>query len=341
MATVLTIGGARFMGRFTVREFLERGDDVTLFTRGNSEIPFAESDVDHVEGDRRNEADLRAAYDAVDPDVVVDFAGFHPADVRAAVDIFADVDAYLFVSSTSAYRLSTAVPIREDETPLESCTPEQATDDSWESYGARKAECDRILFEAADDGVNAISVRPTAIYGPHDPTQRLDYWIDRVRRYDRIVVPGDEYWMPMHLGYAEDAARAITVLAEEGTPGEAYNVANREQCQFDRLIEHIATALETSVTIVRPSPRELATIDLFPKNFSLCRPFPYVVSTERLAALGWKSTPLEAGIETAVEHHLETEPDGSRHGPSRETEERLLELCAHGVRSIDGRGRDS
>lgn len=302
MATVLTIGGARFMGRFTVREFVARGDDVTLFTRGNAPIPFDEAAVDHVTGDRRDESALRAAVEAVDPDVVVDFAGFYPADVRAAIDIFADTDRYVFVSSTSAYRLDSAVPIREDRTPLEPCAPEQAVDESPESYGARKAECDRLLLDA--DETDAISVRPSAIYGPYDPTRRLDYWIQRARTYDRIVVPGDEYWMPMHLGYAPDVARAIRLAVERGEPGTAYNVANREQCRFHELIAHVARALDTRVTVVRASRRDLATVGCVPEDFSLCRPYPYVVSTERLAGLGWESTPLAEGIERAVEERL-------------------------------------
>ncbi|WP_207587393.1 NAD-dependent epimerase/dehydratase family protein [Halomontanus rarus] len=334
MATVLTIGGTRFMGRYTVREFLDRGDDVTLFTRGNSDVPFDDTEIDHIEGDRQNEETLRSAAGAVDPDVVVDFAAFYPDDVRTATDIFADVDAYVFVSSTSAYQRTATVPLREEGTPLQPCTPEQEADDSWRSYGPRKAECDRVLFEAASNGVDAISVRPTAIYGPYDPTERQDYWIDRVERFDRIVVPGDEYWMPIHLGYVEDVARAIRLVVEHGTPGEAYNVANRYQYTFEELIEQIATALETSVTIVRATPRDLAAVDLSPTDFSLCRPHPYVVSTAKLADLGWESTPLETGIERAVENHLESDRDGRDHGPDRETEERLLAMLGSNVTRV-------
>jgi len=50
MMRVLTIGGARFMGRFAVETFLERGDDVTLLTRGETSIPFDGDKVGHVEG---------------------------------------------------------------------------------------------------------------------------------------------------------------------------------------------------------------------------------------------------------------------------------------------------
>ncbi|WP_425607722.1 NAD-dependent epimerase/dehydratase family protein [Natrononativus amylolyticus] len=218
MTRVLTIGGARFMGRFTVEEFRDRGDDVTLFTRGNTPIPFDEDDVGHVEGDRRDEAALRAATEAVDPDVVIDFAGFYPEDVRTALDVFSDIDTYVFVSSTSAYRLGSTVPIREGRTPLEPCSPEQAVDDTMESYGPRKAECDRLLLEA---DVDARIVRPTAIYGPYDPTGRLGYWIDRVRTHDRIVVPGGDYLIQgespaVYGGRESDNCRITADAAQSG-----------------------------------------------------------------------------------------------------------------------------
>lgn len=335
MCQVLTIGGARFIGRFTVETFLDDGHDVTLFSRGKTDDPFGDR-VDRVRGDRTNEVDLREAADVVDPDVVVDFAAYHPADVRTATEVFDDVDAYVYVSSTSAYDQS-AVPLREDETPLQSCTPEQATDDSHETYGRRKAEGDRVVFAAAERGVPAMSVRPTAIYGPYDYTERQDYWIDRVRRFDRIVLPGDEYWMPIHLGYVEDVARAIRLIAERGNPGEAYNVAAREQCRLVDLVEHVANALDTSVTVAHASRRALASEGLSPEAFSLCRSYPSFVSTEKLASIGWDSTPFEEGWPAAVDAHCETDPDGTQHGPDREVEERLLETIAGGVKFVDGR----
>lgn len=336
MARVLTIGGARFMGRFTVRAFLERGDDVTLFTRGNTPIPFDDSAVDHVQGDRRTVADLRSASESVDPDVVVDFAAFHPADVRTATELFAGVDAYVYVSSTSAYDQASSLQLREGLSPLLDCTAEQATDDSWETYGARKAEGDRTIADAAERGVNAMSVRPTAIYGPYDPTARQNYWIDRVSRFDRIVVPGEKNWMPVPLGYVEDVARAIRLVVERGDPGEAYNVASRTTCTVDDLVGHVASALDTGVTVVHASKRDLAAVDLAPSDFSLCRSHPYVVSSEKLASLGWDSTPFETGTENAVADHRERDPDGSQHGPDRETEERLLAMYGGDPTHVDG-----
>lgn len=277
MASVLTIGGTRFIGRHTVEAFLEAGDDVAVFTRGNVAVPF--EDADHVRGDRTNNDDFLRAHKVVDPDVVVDLVAYHPDEVAAATEVFAD----------------------------------------------------------ADRGVRAMSVRPTAVYGPSDPTGRQNYWIDRVRRFDPIVVPSDGYWMLMHLAYVVDVARAIRLVADGGESGEAYNVADRYQRRFHEFIGGIAGALRTSVTVVRASPREPSRHGLEPADFSLCRPYPYVVSTAKLAALGWESTPFEHGI-AAVEAHFEggRGDDGRAHGPDRDTEVDLLAaLDREGIRVGD------
>jgi len=88
-------------------------------------------------------------------------------------------------STSSGVAYGRGDPLREGETPLHECTLEQATDDSFETYGNRKAEGDRAVFAAAEDGVRAMAVRPPIVYGPHDHTERLDWWIDRVNARPR------------------------------------------------------------------------------------------------------------------------------------------------------------
>ncbi|WP_135533545.1 NAD-dependent epimerase/dehydratase family protein [Halostella pelagica] len=323
MDHLFVIGGTRFIGRHVVDEFREHDYEVTVFNRGNHENPFADSDgVSHIEGDRTDDGDLAAAAREVDPDVVVDCVAYKPREVRTATRIFDDVDAYVFVSSGSAYGRED-LPKREGETPLCECTDEQARDDSDSSYGPRKAEGDRAVFAAADNGVNAMSVRPCIVYGPHDYTERLDYWIDRANEYDRVVVPGDgtNVW---HRAYVEDVASAIRVVAELGDAGEAYNVGDRRMVTLEEMVDLIAAALGTDVEVVHAGARELATADLALDDFILYREYPHILDTNKLADLGWESTPLDEAMARSVEDHLESDRDGREHGPSREAEERIL-----------------
>ncbi|ELY76230.1 NAD-dependent epimerase/dehydratase family protein [Natrinema pallidum] len=325
MDSALVIGGTRFIGRHLVADLLDHEYDVTIFNRGTRENPFADDDrVDHVEGDRTNDTALEAAATTVDPDAVFDCVAYHPKDVRVATRLFEDCEAYVSVSSGAAYGRE-EIPKREGETPLHSCTAEQATDDSAESYGNRKAEGDRAVFAAADDGVRAMAVRPPIVYGPHDYTERLDWWIDRVNRFDRVVVPGDgtNVW---HRVYVEDVASALRIVAERGTAGEAYNVGDRRLVTLEEMVALIGETLATEVEIVHAGPRELAAGDIDLEDYPLYRAYPHVLSTAKLAALGWESTPLEEAMARSVDDHLESDRDGDGNGPDREAEERVLRV---------------
>jgi 2'-hydroxyisoflavone reductase len=337
MDTALAIGGTRFLGRHTVEELLDHDYEVTTLTRGEHENPFADRDgVSHYRGDRNDRDALEAAKDAVEPDAVFDFVGHFPRQIEDATSVFADVDAYVFVSSASAYRgppeRPFPSPLREGSTPLQACSDEQAADESDESYGARKAECDRICFRAAENGMNAMVVRPVLVYGPHDYTERHDYWLHRVETADRILVPGDGDSL-VHRVYVADLARALRIAAERGEPGEAYNAADRQLTWLDRTLELAADALEADPELVHASSRELARADLAPMDFPVYSPTPLVAETDKLATLGWNSTPPAGAMARTVEEHLESDRTGEAlaergMGVDRGIEKALIEELA-------------
>ena len=325
MDSALVIGGTRFIGRHLVDHLLNHGYDVTLFNRGTHDNPFADRDgVGHVEGDRGTRTDLRAAALTAEYDAVFDMVAYHPGDVETAVDLFADAAAYVYVSSGAAYGAE-RIPKREGETSLKPCTPKQATDGSSETYGARKAEGDRVVFEAAERGVRAMSVRPCVVYGPHDYTERTDYWLARVADADRVLVPGDgtNVW---HRAYAPDVAAALRLVAEAGEAGEAYNVGDRRLTTLEEYVELAADAMGTDVDVVTAGERALAAGDLSPLDFPLYRAYPHVMSTGKLAALGWESTPLSTAMLTTAAEHRESDRDGSDVGPDRAATKRVLDI---------------
>jgi nucleoside-diphosphate-sugar epimerase len=321
----LVIGGTRFIGRHLVDQLLAEGDRVTLFTRGEHGNPFAEHDrVDHVTGDRTVPADVSALADH-DPDRVFDTCAMHPPEVRHATEVFADCGAYVYVSSGSAYD-DDRLPLREDESNLHDCTPEQEGDDGPESYGPRKAECDRAVAAAAEDGVRAMAVRPMLVYGPHDYTERFDYWVERVRRGEPFLVPGDGAQV-LHRAYVADVARALRVVAEEGTAGEAYNVADRGALSRRATIRRLGETLDVDPQPVYVSERELATEGIEPTEFPLYQPDAAYVSTGKLAALGWASTPLPEALAATAED-VRDGRTGDAHGPDPEAAATLLDRLA-------------
>jgi len=352
MDSAFVIGGTRFIGRHLVEELLAHDYDVTTFNRGNHEDPFAEDDrVAHVEGDRTDDGELASAARSSDYDAVFDVVAYYPRDVRTATRVFDDADAYVYVSSGDAYG-SEAIPKREgalqgadEATALRPCSDEQARDDAGETYGNRKAEGDRAVFEAAAErGVRAMAVRPCIVYGPHDYTERVDFWIDRVANHDRVVVPGDgtNVW---HRAYVEDVASALRVVAEEGEAGEAYNVGDRRLVTLEELVEVIADAFGAvadradapavpasaperadDVEVVHASDRELSVAGLAGEDYVLYRDYPHVLDTAKLAELGWTSTPVDEAMARTVAEHLASDRDGGEHDPGRETERAVLDV---------------
>jgi nucleoside-diphosphate-sugar epimerase len=178
MARALIIGGTRFIGRHLVEEFLDAGYEITLFNRGQHTNPFEDDTrVSHFSGDRTSGASLTDANDTVEPNVVVDCVAYFPGEVRMATNVFSDVDTYVFISSGAVYEPD-AIPKRENETPLEPCSDEQAVDDSHETYGARKAEGDRESY--SDQFPTLQSESPPAFDG-----ETPQYWLGAYRSRDR------------------------------------------------------------------------------------------------------------------------------------------------------------
>lgn len=318
----LVIGGSRFIGPPTVKELRESDYTVTIFNRGNSPHPFPDDPkVDRIIGNRKSREDLVQAKQQVNPTIVIDLVGYQPSDVREAVDIFADVDAYVFVSSAAAYQIPT-IPIIEGETPLHECTDDQAVDDSMATYGPRKAECDRIISSAGDQGINAMSVRPPIVYGPADHTERLDYWITRVLDYEQILVPGDGTNI-MHRVFVNDVASALRIVAEHGKSGETYNCGDRRAETLGRIIDRIGETANTSIEPIFSSERELGPNIAF-DDFPLYTAYPIILDTDKIASLGWQSTDPETALERTVEDNIASSRTGRQHGPERDLEERVI-----------------
>lgn len=318
----LVIGGTRFVGRHLVRELVDAGDRVTVFTRGEHANPFADDDrVTHVTGDRTDETRVSELGER-DPDRVFDTCAYHPPEVRHATSVFADTT-YVLVSTGSVYD-DDRRPFREDETPLHDCTPDQETDDSPETYGPRKAACDRAVFAAANEGVRAMSVRPMLVYGPHDYTERFPYWVSRVLADEPFLVPGDGASV-LHRSYVGDVASALRIVADRGEAGEAYNVADRHVLTTRATLDRLAAVVGTDPEPVYASRRELREAGVDNEAFPLVYPDSQWADTSKLAALGWDSTPVDEALRETVRDVRESDRTGAEFGPDSETASQSIE----------------
>lgn len=193
---LLIMGGTQFVGRAVAEAALAAGHELTLFHRGRTN-PGLFPEAEHVHGDR--EADLTPLAGR-SWDAVVDTSGYEPQVVRASVETLRGTR-YAFVSTISVYADLTVGP---DE--------QSATHESGDGYGELKAACEREL----PDG--ALIVRPGLIVGPHDPTYRFTYWVDRIARGGDVVAPAPPE-RPVQFIDVRDLGEWLVRCVENGTTG--------------------------------------------------------------------------------------------------------------------------
>ena len=178
---LLVLGGTKFLGRTVVEAALARGDEVTLFNRGQTN-PELFPEVEKLRGDRDGGL---SALEGREWDAVIDPSGFVPRLVRDSAELLrGSVGHYLFVSSGSVYAES--YPGFDETTPTVELT-EPESEDVLAHYGALKAACEQVVAEVFPDAHT--NARAGLIVGPHDPTGRFTYWPLRVAAGGELLAP--------------------------------------------------------------------------------------------------------------------------------------------------------
>ena len=214
---LLVLGGTQFVGRAIAEAALARGHELTLFNRGRTN-PGLFGEAEHLHGDRHGDL---SALEGRRFDAVIDTSGYVPEAVRAAVDAVPDAH-YVFVSTISVYADFSRGP---DES-----SPVHATGGG---YGELKAACERQL----PDGT--LIVRPGLIVGPHDPTYRFTYWVDRLARGGDVLAPEPREQLVQVID-ARDLADWLVRGAEQGLAG-VFNAAGPAR-PLEELLETIRDA---------------------------------------------------------------------------------------------------
>jgi 2'-hydroxyisoflavone reductase len=227
---ILVLGGTRFVGRAVVDQAVSRGHDVTTFTRGQHGEPRPGAKALH--GDRTSESDLKVLA-GQEWDTVVDTSVIAPAHVAASAAVLAGhVGHYTYVSTLSVYSGRPAEPVTEDSATYD-CPPGAPGDVESLGYGPLKSGSERAVA-AAFPGRHLI-VRPGLIAGPHDDVGRLPWWLTRLARGGRVLVPG-EPGRPVRLTDARDLAAWVLDSSRRGITG-AVNVPGPRGCTFGQLID--------------------------------------------------------------------------------------------------------
>ncbi len=218
----LILGGTGFIGPHTVRYAVERGHEVTIFTRGRADAALP--DVERLVGDRNGDL---TALEGRTWDVVFDNNCQNYRWAQLSTDLLKDAaEHYIFVSSISAYAIQGMNFDKKDNVLWEPAVPEDyprhEPPEGWRDgddahYGLMKRLSEDISH-AAFPGRTTV-IRPGLIVGPTDPTDRFTYWPVRIDEGGEVLAPGN----PDHSNQIidqRDLTEWTVRVAEEGVMGD-------------------------------------------------------------------------------------------------------------------------
>jgi nucleoside-diphosphate-sugar epimerase len=167
-------------------------------------------------------------------------------------------------STGSVYAEYRPYPLAEDA-PTQPCTPEQAVDRGMETYGARKAECERRARAlCAEAGIPLFIARPVVVYGPHDYTDRMHFWLEAASR-GRAVLP-DGGLSIFHCVYVRDLADLFARMAEaDAALAGTYNAAATELFSLRELVQAAASVVGTEPETVSVPGERLVALGVKPQ----------------------------------------------------------------------------
>lgn len=119
---IVVIGGTRFIGPPVVRRLSERGHQVTVFHRGDTE-PAELHGIAHLHGERQRLRDFSDEFRRLAPDVVLDMPAYTERDAQTVMTAFRGIARrVVVVSSMDVYRAYSRVnrfePGPADPVPL-------------------------------------------------------------------------------------------------------------------------------------------------------------------------------------------------------------------------------
>jgi 2'-hydroxyisoflavone reductase len=303
MRRALLLGGTCFFGKSIARTLVDRGYELTIFTRGQAsrdDLPPHR----HVRGDRKRREDVLAVGKSTSWDLVIDNIAFDESDMRIALDAFAGVGRYVFCSTVSVYRYTRERfphPLKESFVDYEYRPVDEVPGDVHWGYARKKMEAERVLVR--EGRMPWTIVRPPVVYGPEDPTDRGFWYLARVRDGGPLLL-ADGGRQTFRIIDAEDCARAHVDAGEcPQAVGEAYNIAQWETITLREFVEESCRTLGSKPEFLSV-PGELLGEAAGP--WASMAPFIPDFS-KAIAAWGFRPTPWPVLAERAARWFLEHE----------------------------------
>jgi nucleoside-diphosphate-sugar epimerase len=245
---VLFIGGTGIISTACTRLAAERGIDLTLLRRGqhSADLP---ANVRTLTADIDDPAAAARALENAAFDAVVDWIAFTPAHVERDLALFRGrTRQYIFISSASAYQKPPGHYLITESTPL--------ANPYWQ-YSRDKIACEEFLIKAyREEGFPITIVRPSLTYGETQIPLAVNSWpksytiVDRMRRGQKVIVPGDgtSLWVITH--NSDFAKGLVGLLGHRQAIGEAFHITSDEAMCWDQFYRLTAEAAGVEAKLV-------------------------------------------------------------------------------------------
>ena len=119
---------------------------------------------------------------------------------------------------------------------------------TMEKYGELKVACEQVAAELAGDRL--LIVRPGYVIGPHDPTHRFTYWVERVAE-GRSPMAGPSADQPLQAVDARDLGTFVVTQVEARTVDTFHVTAPEPAPTFSDVLSAIASALSVPLPEIR------------------------------------------------------------------------------------------
>lgn len=245
MDKILILGGTHFIGRNLIEKLLEvNAFDITLFNRQKTS-PDLFPELKKIKGVRET-GDINKVTNT-DWDFVIDLSCYFPNTLNDFIKkLKGKVGRYIFISTISVYDLeqNSNSEILTENFKIQNCNEQETKDNSPDTYGKRKAECERLLNEA--EWIEKIILRPSIIYGKYDPSDRLYYWLNRIKQGNPFIVPYSKS-EKITLTYVADLVNIIVKSLKIQNHSTTYNASTHEPFTLSEMIGKISNTNSSKI----------------------------------------------------------------------------------------------
>lgn len=247
---ILFIGGTGVISSACADLAVERGHELFILNRSISKKYPVPQGTTVLQADvYTDEARLARLLDNHRFEVVVDYLAFTVNDIERDLRLFrGKTDQFVFISSASAYQKPVQNYIITERTPLEN--------PYWE-YSRNKIACeDRLLFAYLEEGFPMTIIRPSHTYGVSQIPLCVSSWqhpwtvVDRMKRGQKVIVPGDGTSLWVLTWNADFAKGLVGLLGNKKAIGEAFQITSDQVLSWDQIHLEAYRALDLEPNLI-------------------------------------------------------------------------------------------